>query len=109
MGPFNYSHRNIVSDKPYSAYASVVLTISGAASDYSVQDNSTLFSKLTVAHELLIKDGDSDFTIKFNQASNDSIPIVKAGQISIEGYSITDIFITASGNLTVNLVTLGWK
>ena len=108
---FSYSKFLDVSPKPYSAYTSKVITVSGSTTDHSLKDNTELFSSLASPYEIRIKDITQDISIKFNSDSNDSIPILADNEFDTEGLIVTDIFVTVSGgsDASLNIIAFGWK
>ena len=111
MGNYDYSVRTQRGvNKPYNGYASVEVTVSGSAVDYSLS-HTALFTKLDSANETLIRNGSEPVSIKFNSVSNDSISLVANDFFQVAGLIVTDIFVTVSGGspALLNVFTLGWK
>jgi hypothetical protein len=110
MGNWDYSVRNQRGDnKPYLTYAHVELTTSGAISDYDMVANSSLFSNLTTANEILVRAGADDFSVKFNSVDNDSIPIDATAAFGVGSLVINNLYITCSGATTIRVYVAGWK
>jgi hypothetical protein len=106
---FKYSGRNAGAAKPYAGYASLTITVSGAQTDYSLLQYTTLFDSVTSPAELLLRNGSSMINIKFNSTNNNSIPVYANTDFGVQGLSVSDVFITCSGNATFDIFTLGWK
>lgn len=105
----SYNSRKRDYPKPYSAYDAFVASFTTADADTSMKDNSTLFDTISVANELRITNGGADISVKMNSTSNAFIRIPANGEFQIDNISIQDIFITASGNTTVDFLTMGWR
>jgi hypothetical protein len=111
MGDFDYS-RNVSSSnksRPYADYASMTITTSGAVTDYSLKQNSTFFNHISSAYEIMIKEGDSDFTFKLNSVEHDMINYREGSTFGLTGYPVGDIFITTSGAVSFESFALGWR
>jgi hypothetical protein len=110
--PFDrYSTRNSEFPRPYSAYASRVITVSGSTTDYSLKDNTTLFDTLSTPVEVIMQNGNQNISFKFNSAANNTFPLSANGEFGVQNFLVTDIFVTVSGSSTasINIFTLGWK
>ena len=112
MGNYDYSLRTQRGvNKPYNAYASADITVSGSTVNHSLAHYTTLFTKLDSANETLIRNGAEPISVKFNSVSNDAISLVANDFFQVAGLIVTDIYVTVSGGTAapVSIFTLGWK
>jgi hypothetical protein len=105
---FNYSGRTSWYPRPYNAYAHATVTVSGGE-NIRASEVSNLFSRLTTAYEILIRNGGEDVMVKFNSADNDAIPIKASDNFGTAGYNVHEMFLTTSGGGTIEIYTMGWK
>jgi hypothetical protein len=90
-------------------YASVSLSIESAITDLNVQANSTLFSRIKLGREILIKT-DKQIAVKLNLATNDAIDLLDGEALPIAGIPISNIFITTTAaGAFVRIIILGWN
>jgi|WetSurSiteA1Bulk_404760.scaffolds.fasta_scaffold147088_2 hypothetical protein len=102
-----YNKKHLDYPKPFTTYAHRTVTFSaGADSDIS---SSGLFDKLEFAYEVLIRNGSTAISVKFNSTDNDPVPIGASDSFGVSGYLVHSIYITASGGGTANIYTTGWK
>jgi hypothetical protein len=108
---FNFSTRNSEFPKAYSAYASQTVTVSGSATDYSLKDNTTLFDVVSMPVEVLIRNGSSNISFKYNSINNDTILLYANCDYGTQSFRVTDILVTVSGSnpASMDISTLGWK
>jgi hypothetical protein len=111
MDNYDYSGRSSGLPKPFKAYASGEITVSGIQADYSLKDNSTLFDTVVSPVEILIRNGSSAVTVKFNDSANDSIPISGDDAFGVQNLIVTDILVTTtvSGLTSLSVYTQGWR
>jgi len=114
MGNFDYSFAPRVANAfatPYPAYACKTLTVSGLSVDYSLKDNSSLFTILSAPVEFLIKDITQDISIKLNSTDHDAVPIGVGTTFGASPFVTTDIYVTVSGSSTATftIFAMGWK
>jgi hypothetical protein len=106
---FKYSGKKSLGPKPYSGYASKEITVSGAAVDYSLKDNTELFSVVMSPVEFLLRNGSTNISFKFNSNENDVISLSGNTDFGVQGFIVNDIFVTTSGLATFEVFTLGWQ
>lgn len=111
MGDFDYSIRTHKPNNPYFSYACQDVTVSGETIDYSIKENTTLFSVLTSPREVLIRNGSENIALRLNSVSHDEIPLSANAVFGPSPLILTDIYITVSGSAdaTLNIFTQGWK
>jgi hypothetical protein len=109
QGNFNYSGRNQSIPKPLTGYACKDITVSGSVVDYSLKDNTDLFSNVSEPVQMLLRNGSAAISFKLNNSTNDPIPIVASDYWGIDGFVISDILVTVSGGATMNIYTQGWR
>ena len=96
--------------KPYTAYSSVDVTVSGNSSNYDIAANTTLFSKISNAQEVLFRVYDNDISIKLNAATNDPISVEAGAWFTLQNLLVNNIYVTtASGSALVKIMSLGWS
>jgi len=110
MGNYDYNTSSN-KDNLNNYYAATTVTISGVVNDYSLKDNSTLFSVVTTPNEFMIRNRDEDIYVKLNSVDNDSIYVGGESDFGLQSIIVTDIFVdtVASGVSVLDVVTLGWK
>jgi hypothetical protein len=107
---FSYNTRKGWYPKPYTAYSSIDITVSGSTNDHNIRDNTIFFSKLQSPNEVLIRNGSEPISVKFNSVDNDIVNLVAYDFFQVAGLTIHNIYITVSGSTdaTFNMFTLGW-
>jgi hypothetical protein len=110
MGNYDYNTSSN-KDNLNNYYAAATVTISGIVNDYSLKDNSTLFSIVTTPNEFIIRNRDEDISVKLNSIDNDLIYIGVDSDFGLQNIIVSDIFVdtVASGVSIFDVVTLGWK
>ena len=94
--------------RPKIAYAAKTITISETTEDYDVRANTTLFSKINYARELVLRNV-GNVSIKFNETDNDSIDLYNQEGINMVGIPISNIYITTEGSAVVRVWITGWN
>lgn len=93
---------------PYQAYAAATITVSGGVTDFNVNQNSSLFSKVSVPTEILIRNGASPLIIKFNAPAHDSVALPANSVLNFSGLIISNIYVTnTEATTTMEVFTLG--
>lgn len=86
----------------YTAYEAKSFTISGAQNDYNVATQQTMFA--VPRTKVLIK-SDIACTLELNASTSVGQIVLAAGeQITIDQFSITNIFITTTGDTAIRIV-----
>lgn len=104
-----YNTKGVSNQRQFTAYESAKFTVSGTAVNYNVKKNTSLFSELTVANEFRIYVSGNDADFKLNSETNDSIYIYSGTEKTITNFPTQNVFITASGELTAEILILGWR
>lgn len=105
----NITGKYITYPKPYPKYGSVEFTMSSGIVDYDLAANTDLFDNLTVAIDTLIRVPEGSVGVKLNEATNPEITIDSTQSISLNNFSVENIFITASGSFTIRILTGGYR
>lgn len=96
--------------RPYTSYASADVTVSGNASNYDISANTTLFSKISNAQEVLFRVYNGDISIKLNSITNDAITVEAGAWFNVQNLLVNNIYVTtASGSALVKIMSLGWS
>jgi hypothetical protein len=89
-------------------YASVSLTTSGNEIDFDIRANTTLFSKVKVAREIVIRNTHPAY-IKFNDVENDAIEVFAREGLASSGMPIENIYITTVAGCHIRVYLIGWN
>ena len=110
MGNYDYNTSSN-KDNLNNYYAATTVTISGIVNNYSLKNNTSLFSVVRTPNEFSIRNRSEDISIKLNDTSFDTIYISELEDFGLQNIIVTDIFIStvASGVSIFDVVTLGWK
>lgn len=86
----------------YRTYESKSFTITGAQTNYNVATQQTMFAtdKKTVSVKC-----DFACTIKINATTNDSISLEAGEQITIDGFAVSNIFVTTTASTTIRILS----
>lgn len=89
-------------------YASISLTTSGNEIDFDIGANTTLFSKVKVAREIVIRNTHPAF-IKFNDTESDPIEVFAREGLASSGMPIENIYITTVADCIIRVFMVGWN
>jgi hypothetical protein len=103
-------YNKISSDYPraHMSYASVSITLSEDVVDWSVKDNTYLFTNMRVGREVTLRNT-SPIYVKLNNSDNDVIELFENEGLNVVGYPVEDIFITGASASVVRILLLGWN
>lgn len=91
-----------------ATYASVSLTTSGDVVDLDLRSNTSLFSKVRVAREIVIRNTYPMY-VKFNDVENDPIEVFAREGLSSSGMPIENIYITTVAGCLIRVYMIGWN
>lgn len=94
--------RLITNPGGFTTYESKSFTITGAQTNYNVATQQTMFA--TSKRSMSIT-SDIASTIKLNAATNDGIALGAGEQLTIDGYTTSNVFITTTGNTVVRIIS----
>lgn len=94
--------RLITNPGGFTTYEAKQFTIAGAQNDYNVATQQTMFA--TSKRSMSIT-SDIASTIKLNAATNDGIALAAGEQLTIDGYTTSNVFITTTGNTVVRIIS----
>jgi hypothetical protein len=89
-------------------YASVSLTLAQDVIDWSLKEHTTLFEKMNVGRELVLRNTAPIF-IKLNSSTNDTIELFEYEGLNTVGYPVEDIFISGAAGSVIRILMLGWN
>jgi hypothetical protein len=89
-------------------YASVSLTTSGNVIDFDIKSNTTLFSKVKVAREIVIRNTHPTY-VKFNDTGNDAIEVFAREGVASSGMPIENIYITTVAGCRIRVFMIGYN
>jgi hypothetical protein len=89
-------------------YASISLTASGNLIDYNLAENTTLFNKVKVARELVVRNTHPMF-IKLNSETNDPIEVFAREGVATSGIPIENLFITTVAGCVIRVFSVGYN
>jgi hypothetical protein len=104
------AYNKISSDpvRSHVSYAFVSVTLSSNVTDWSLRENTTLFSKIQVGREMVLKNTAPIF-VRLNDIANDAIELFEHEGIVTVGYPIEDLFISGASGTIVRVQILGFN
>jgi hypothetical protein len=94
--------------RAWQNYASITMTASGNLADYDVQANTTLFSKVKQARELMIRNS-AEVQIKLNDLQEDPIDIEPYEGLLVSGLPINNLYVTTASGCKFRALLIGWN
>jgi hypothetical protein len=89
-------------------YASVSVTASGNLIDYNIAENTSLFNKVQVARELIVRNTAPMF-IKLNSDQNDPIEVFAREGVATSGIPISNLYITTVAGCVIRVFLVGYN
>jgi hypothetical protein len=105
-----YNRRRAWYPQPYTHYASIELTVSGGAIDYSMAAHTTLFNTLHTGNDILIRVSGAAVTIKLNSIFNDTIALSSGDSIGFQNLAVSNIYVTTASGAApgLKISMCGW-
>jgi hypothetical protein len=106
----NGDYNKITSDlaRAHVRYASVSITLAEDVIDWSIKDHTTLFDKMAVGREIVLRNTAPIF-VRLNSATNDVIELFEYEGLNIVGYPVEDIFISGASGAVIRVLILGYN
>jgi hypothetical protein len=109
IGMANFNQ--ITHDYPRShvRYGAVTVEIPAGTTDYDIDANTDLFSRVEVAREFNIKTTE-DIQIRINDTGNDAIDVWAEEGFILVGYPTTNFFVTTGSSASIlRFIVIGWN
>ena len=106
----NTKYNKATSDpaRAWQNYGAITITASGGLTGYDMAANTTLFSKVKTARELMIRNT-QEMSVRFNGMQEDEVFIDPYEGLLISGLPISNIYVTATPGCRFKILLIGWN